>query len=82
VPTGWVDPEQDGLSIEVTSVPLPSQPGLYAIFDPNYDGGDKWAHDGHSFYYLNSHGNWADVGWGGPGPTDGSRLVKWMPLPF
>lgn len=82
IPTGWVDPEQEGLSIEVTSVPLPTQPGLYATFNPAKDDQGQWTFDGYQFYYLNSHASWCDVGWGQPDPTDAALLVRWMPLPF
>lgn len=82
IPTGWVDPEQEGLSIEVTGVPLPDQPGLYARYVGRGGPNDLWTTDGQEFYYLNDHGNWCDLGWGGPSPDIGIQLVRWAPLPF
>lgn len=77
VVTGWVDPEAKALTIKVMQEPLPSEPGMYAktVLTP---ADDAWNVDGFEFYYLNSHGNWCDMGWGQPSPDDGGRLVRWM----
>ena len=71
-PTGWVDPAQDGLTIDIISEPLPIEPGLYWQADASGRQGTMGDHhtDGKEFHYLNGQGVWVDLGFGAPPSAD------------
>lgn len=82
IPTGWVDPTQEGLDIDVINEPLPTEPGMYStpveamqsdVFGPHHT-------DGQEFYYLNTDGEWVDIGFGIA--SSGLRLTRMVELPF
>jgi hypothetical protein len=68
IPTGWVDPTQEGLDITVIHNPMPTEPGVY--WTPNHQMSKKeyGEHhtDGMELHYLNSDGLWCDIGFGQP----------------
>lgn len=65
-PGGWVDPTQ--VIVEVTADALPDKPGIYWANDEDQHAMDRWHTDGKQFHYLNTSGQWCDVGWGQPNP--------------
>lgn len=81
IPTGWIDPSQEGLSVTVISNPLPTVPGMYCTQEgvPQSHMGDRHT-DGKEFFYLNGDGNWCDVGWGVPSGDD--RMHPLVETPF
>lgn len=73
IPTGWIDPDQEGLDVEVIGNPLPTEPGMYwsQVKDGDSQGYMGNAHtDGKRFYYRNASLEWVDVGFGAPHPDD------------
>jgi hypothetical protein len=76
VVTGWVDPEAKALTIKVLREPLPDEPGMYRMLMARGNQENMGTHhiDGYEFYYLNSDGNWCDVGWGQPAESMSARL--------
>jgi hypothetical protein len=82
IPTGWIDPSQEGLTVTVVSQPLPTVPGMYY----EHEEGEGQRHmgeyhtDGKRFYYLNARGNWCDVGWGAPSGDE--QLHPLVETPF
>lgn len=80
IPTGWVDPRQEGLTVAIVTEPLPTIPGMYyePISEQEHMG--KYHTDGKEFHYLNSDGNWCDVGWGTPSGDE--RLYPLVETPF
>lgn len=88
-PLGWIDPNR--VTVTVVRDSLPTEPGLYAYATQesdeekvrlSKDAGAYYGQDGWKFFYLNEAGNWADIGWGDPSPSEAALLVRWMPLPF
>ena len=67
-PGGWVDPQ--AVTVSVTREPLPSKPGIYWCNDTDQSSMTQWHTDGRQFHYLNTEGNWVDVGWGQPTVND------------
>jgi len=80
IPTGWVDPAQEGLTIAIVSNPLPTIPGMYYEFVGGQDHMHERHTDGKEFFYLNSEGNWCDVGWGSPSGDE--TLYPLVETPF
>jgi len=80
IPTGWVDPAQDGLTIAIVSQPLPTMPGMYYEFVGGQDHMHERHTDGKEFFYLNAEGNWCDVGWGSPSGDE--TLYPLVETPF
>lgn len=81
--TGWIVPSHEAITVTVVSEPLPTEPGIYRMADPtaarDYVG--PYHTGGYRFHYLNSDGNWADIGWGSPGRSDGMNLEGPLVLP-
>ena len=68
IPTGWIDPSQEGLTVTIVSEPLPVEPGMYWQADASgrQSTMGEYHTDGKEFHYLNGQGKWVDVGWGDP----------------
>lgn len=88
-PGGWVAP--DKVTVVVVKEPFPTEPGLYAVqFEEtaeeherhSRDTGRYYGSDGWEFFYLNTEGNWVDIGFGDPSESQAALLVPWRPLPF
>lgn len=71
IPTGWVDPSQEGLDISVIHTPMPTEPGVYWTLNNKMSKKEygEYHTDGIEFHYLNTDGLWSDIGWGQPGST-------------
>lgn len=75
VPAGWLSPE-DVKSIRIVSSPMPTAPGLYRVIaaDAKQANMGEFHTDGYEFHYLNTQGQWSDIGWGFPSSSDAARL--------
>ena len=67
-PTGWINPDDEALTIEVLTPPLPIDPGMYWQADAVGRQGTLGEQhtDGKEFHYLNGQGVWVDLGFGTP----------------
>ena len=83
----WISPYRPHVNVQVTGEPLPTEPGMYRTDKQEPAEGVgipvrvPYHTDGWEFFYLNTDGDWVDVGWGSPSPSDG-RLVPMVTPPF
>ena len=82
IPTGWIDPASEGLTVTIVSSPLPTEPGMYWQMDASGKQGEMGDHhtDGKEFHYLNGQGVWVDVGFGFP--TNDEPIYPLVQTPF
>lgn len=81
-PWGWIATQF--VTIEVRGSGLPTQSGLYRRPLPAEEQTeDDYHSDGWEFHYLNSSGNWVDIGWGQPRKSEAEELEgPLLPTPF
>lgn len=80
-PGGWLSPTK--VDVKVVREAMPSEPGLYRLksSDPTQAHMGEWHTDGYEFHYLNTEGNWSDIGWGFPSGSDAEKLEGPLVLP-
>lgn len=65
--------------IEKAAPKLPTEPGVYVTPSGSQDYLDDYHTDHHEVHYLNTSGNWCDLGWGAP--TRDDSLTRLEPVP-
>lgn len=65
--------------VEKAAAPLPTEPGVYITPSGSQDYLAEYHTDHHEVHYLNTAGNWCDIGWGAPLSHD--SLTRLEPVP-